>query len=288
MDDNWIRRLNALQLIVAGVIIVAPVVWIGAVLVQAVVRSHGLSADAVVFADGGKNYAQLFKPRRFSYGVNSLIVIASIGGARPAVRDSRRLRGVRPGFWPAILTWRARMAPGTLFLLHGTSCSAGRHDRLLPALILSHAGDHAAIVIWVSASFDNIHARVRGGAGRWLQRHAHPVRIALLWSARASRGAILAFVFPGIISVSRWCCRPATADADHRRFNFVGEGSTQWGRADGGGDPDPLPPLVLAARVQRWLVSGLTLRRGERFRKFEDYPVRSQFSIMQAAVFSRQ
>ena len=29
MDDNWIRRLNTLQLIVAGVIIMAPVVWMG-------------------------------------------------------------------------------------------------------------------------------------------------------------------------------------------------------------------------------------------------------------------
>src|SRR5262245_15145296 len=42
-------------------------------------------------------------------------------------------------------------------------------------------------------------------------------------------------------------------------FNFVGEGSTQWGVLMAAATLIALPPLILAALVQRWLVSGLTL-----------------------------
>ena len=42
-------------------------------------------------------------------------------------------------------------------------------------------------------------------------------------------------------------------------FNFIGEGSTQWGALMAAATLIALPPLVLAALVQRWLVSGLTL-----------------------------
>jgi multiple sugar transport system permease protein len=42
-------------------------------------------------------------------------------------------------------------------------------------------------------------------------------------------------------------------------FNFVGEGSTQWGVLMAAATLIALPPLVLATLVQRWLVAGLTL-----------------------------
>ena len=42
-------------------------------------------------------------------------------------------------------------------------------------------------------------------------------------------------------------------------FNFVGEGSTEWGALMAAATLIALPPLVLAMLVQRWLVAGLTL-----------------------------
>jgi multiple sugar transport system permease protein len=42
-------------------------------------------------------------------------------------------------------------------------------------------------------------------------------------------------------------------------FNFVGEGSTQWGALMAAATLIALPPLILAMLVQRWLISGLTL-----------------------------
>ncbi|MGY4459429.1 hypothetical protein [Bradyrhizobium sp. LB13.1] len=51
--DRWIRWLNLVQLVLAGIIIMAPTVWMVAVLVQAIVRGDGLSADAGLYADAG-------------------------------------------------------------------------------------------------------------------------------------------------------------------------------------------------------------------------------------------
>ena len=42
-------------------------------------------------------------------------------------------------------------------------------------------------------------------------------------------------------------------------FNFVGEGSTDWGGLMAAATLIALPPLLLAMAVQRWLISGLTL-----------------------------
>ena len=42
-------------------------------------------------------------------------------------------------------------------------------------------------------------------------------------------------------------------------FNFIGEGSTNWGGLMAAATLIALPPLALALVVQRWLISGLTL-----------------------------
>src|SRR5258705_4240916 len=117
MDENWIRRLNALQLIVAGVIIVAPVVWMA---LSSFKPSFEVTAypPTLLFSPTAENYAHLFKTTPFfSYTVNSLIV--TLGSAGLGL-----LFGIPAGFagfwnrisWPAVLTLAARQAPGTLFL----------------------------------------------------------------------------------------------------------------------------------------------------------------------------
>ena len=80
MDDNWIRRLNTLQLIVAGVIIMAPVVWMA---LSSFKPSFEVTAypPTLLFSPTTENYAQLFKSTPFfSYGVNSLIVTLGSAG----------------------------------------------------------------------------------------------------------------------------------------------------------------------------------------------------------------
>src|SRR5258705_1137705 len=80
MDENWIRRLIALQLIVAGVIIMAPVVWMA---LSSFKPSFEVTAypPTLLFSPTAENYAQLFKTTPFfSYGVNSLIVTLGSAG----------------------------------------------------------------------------------------------------------------------------------------------------------------------------------------------------------------
>jgi multiple sugar transport system permease protein len=265
LDDRWVRRLNTLQLIMAGVIIMAPVVWMA---LSSFKPSFEVTAypPTLVFSPTAANYAQLIKTTPFfSYAVNSLIV--TIGSAGLGL-----LFGIPAAFavswtrisWPAILTLAARMAPGTLFLLpwYVMFRQVGMIGSYT-ALILSHAVITLPIVIWVLLpSFDNIPRSVFEAAqvdGCSVTRILWRVALPLVGSGIAV-AAILAFVF----SWNYFLFALVLSNGDSKTliaaaFNFVGEGSTQWGVLMAAATLIALPPLVLAALVQRWLVSGLTL-----------------------------
>src|SRR6266446_4418913 len=190
--DRWIRCLNLLQLVLAGIIIMTPTVWM---VLSSFKPSFEVTAypPTLIFAPTMENYVQLTKTTPFvSYAVNSLIV--TIGSTALGL-----LFGIPAAFavswsritWPAILTLAARMAPGTLFLL--------------PWYVMF---------------------RQIGMIGSYT---------ALVLSNGDTKTLIAA------------------------AFNFVGEGSTQWGALMAAATLIALPPLILAALVQRWLVSGLTL-----------------------------
>jgi multiple sugar transport system permease protein len=265
ISDGLLRRLNTLQLIVAGVIIMAPVVWM---VLSSFKPSFEVTAypPTLIFSPTAENYSQLIKTTPFfAYAVNSLIV--TIGSAGLGL-----LFGIPAAFavswtrisWPAILTLAARMAPGTLFLLPWYVMF--RQVGLIgsyTALILSHAVITLPIVIWVLLpSFDNIPrsvfeaAQVDGcGIARILWRIALP-----LVGSGVAVAAILAFVFSWnyflfALVLSNGDTKTLIAAA----FNFVGEGSTNWGVLMAAATLIALPPLMLAMLVQRWLVAGLTL-----------------------------
>jgi len=220
----------------------------------------------LVFSPTAENYAQLIKTTPFfSYAVNSLIV--TIGSAGLGL-----LFGIPAAFavswtrisWPAILTLAARMAPGTLFLLpwYMMFRQVGMIGSYT-ALILSHAVITLPIVIWVLLpSFDNIPRSVFEAAqvdGCSVTRILWRIALPLVGSGIAV-AAILAFVF----SWNYFLFALVLSNGDSKTliaaaFNFVGEGSTQWGVLMAAATLIALPPLVLAALVQRWLVSGLTL-----------------------------
>jgi multiple sugar transport system permease protein len=265
MDDRTIRFLNTIQLVIACFIILAPVVWM---VLSSFKPSFEVTAypPTLVFSPTVENYALLMQTTPFfSYAMNSLIV--TIGSAGLGL-----IFGIPAAFavswtrisWPAILTLAARMAPGTLFLLPWYVMF--RQVDLIgsyTALILSHAVITLPIVIWILLpSFDNIPrsvfeaAQVDGcSATRILWRIALP-----LVGSGIAVAAILAFVFSWnyflfALVLSNGDTKTLIAAA----FNFVGEGSTSWGGLMAAATLIALPPLVLAALVQRWLVSGLTL-----------------------------
>ena len=265
ISDAWIRRLNSLQLVIAGFIIMAPMAWM---VLSSLKPSFEVTAypPTLIFSPTAENYSQLIETTPFfSYAINSLIV--TVGSAGLGL-----LFGIPAAFavswtrisWPAILTLAARMAPGTLFLLPWYVMF--RQVGLIgsyTALILSHAVITLPIVIWVLLpSFDNIPRSVFEAAevdGCGVTRILWRIALPLVGSGIAV-SAILAFVFSWnyflfALVLSNGDTKTLIAAA----FNFVGEGSTNWGVLMAAATLIALPPLILAALVQRWLVSGLTL-----------------------------
>jgi multiple sugar transport system permease protein len=265
LSADWMRRLNALQLLLVGVIIVAPMAWM---VLASFKQSYEVIAypPTLFFKPTLENYLALAQTTPFlSYAVNSIIV--TVGSTVLGVT-----LGVPAAFvvswtgvsWPAVLTLAARMAPGALFLLpwYVIFSKLEMIGSYWP-IILSHAVITMPIVIWVLLpSFDNIPrsvfeaAQVDGcGVARILWRIALP-----LVGSGVAIASILAFVFSWnfflfVLVLSTSDTKTMIAAS----FNFVGEGSTRWGVLMAAATLIALPPLVLAMIVQRWLVSGLTL-----------------------------
>jgi len=263
--DCWIRWLNTIQLVIGGIIILTPTVWM---VMSSFKPSFEVTAypPTLIFSPTIQNYIELTRTTPFfNYAINSMIV--TIGSTSLGL-----LFGIPAAFavswtrisWPAILTLAARMAPGTLFLLPWYVMF--RQVGLIgsyTALILSHAVITLPIVIWVLLpSFDSIPRSVFEAAqvdGCSVSRILWRIAIPLVGSGIAV-AAILAFVFSWnyflfALVLSNGDTKTLIAAA----FNFVGEGSTQWGALMAAATLIALPPLLLAMLVQRWLVSGLTL-----------------------------
>jgi multiple sugar transport system permease protein len=261
----FFRALTILQLVVVAILILLPLVWM--------VMSSFKSSDQVtayppqfLFRPTLENYARLAQTTSFlSYARNSLI---ESGGATllglllgvPAAYAAAITRSS----WPALATLSARMAPGTLFLVPwyvvfrdlGMVGSYG-------ALILTQGVIALPIVIWVLLpAFDAIPRSVLEAAevdGCGMLRSLWRVALPLVSSGLVI-ATILAFVFSWnyflfALVLSDEGTKPLVVAA----FNFVGEGSTDWGGLMAAATLIALPPLVLAIAVQRWLVAGITL-----------------------------
>ena len=260
-----VRAFTILQLVLIGIIILAPLAWM---VLSSFKSSFAVTAypPTLFFAPTLENYVHLARTTPFlSYARNSLIV--TVGSTALGL-----LLGVPAAYavsltrvtWPALVTLAARMAPGTLFLLPWYIMF--RDFGMIGsywALILTHAVITMPIIIWVLLpAFDAIPrsvleaAQVDGcGVVRSLWRIAMP-----LVSSELVVATILAFVF----SWNYFLFALVLSNADTKTliaaaFNFVGEGSTDWGGLMAAATLIALPPLVLAIAVQRWLVSGLTL-----------------------------
>lgn len=260
-----IRALVILQLVVVAAAILFPIAWM-------VTSSFKSSADVtayppvLLFRPTLDNYTTLLQTTPFfSYARNSLIesgsstLLGLLLGVPAAYAAS-----ITRSSWPALVTLSARMAPGTLFLVpwyivFRDLSMVGSYG----ALILTQAAITLPIVIWVLLpAFDAIPrsileaADVDGcGTLRCLWRVALP-----LVSSGLVIATILAFVFSWnyflfALVLSDENTKPLVVAA----FNYIGEGSTDWGGLMAAATLITLPPLVLAIAVQRWLVAGLTL-----------------------------
>ncbi|OYV53945.1 MAG: sugar ABC transporter permease [Rhodospirillales bacterium 20-60-12] len=263
--DRWMRMSVIAQLVIVAAGILFPIIWM-------VSSSFKSSADVTaypptfLFRPTLENYTRLLQTTPFfSYARNSLIesgsstLIGLLLGVPAAYAAS-----ITRSSWPALVTLSARMAPGTLFLIPWYIVfrdlgMVGTYG----ALILTQAAITLPIVIWVLLpAFDAIPRSILEAAGvdgcgtlRSLWRVALP-----LVSSGLVIATILAFVFSWnyflfALVLSDENTKPLVVAA----FNYIGEGSTDWGGLMAAATLIALPPLVLAIAVQRWLVAGLTL-----------------------------
>jgi multiple sugar transport system permease protein len=262
---RWADHLNTLQLILAGIVVMLPMVWM---VLSSLKPSWEVTAypPTLIFTPTLDNYLSLSKTTPFvHYGFNSLVVTVSstligLGLGAPAAFAVSWTRVT----WPAVVTLAARMAPGTLFLLpwyvmfrwFGLTGS-------YTALILTHAVITLPIVIWVLLPFfDGIPRSIYEAAqvdGCSILKIFRRIALPLVATGMAV-SAILAFVFSwNFFLFALVLSNSDTKTLIAASFNFIGEGSTNWGGLMAAATLIALPPLVLAMVVQRWLISGLTL-----------------------------
>lgn len=264
-DSRWLDWLNIFLLFVAGVIVMTPTAWM---VLSSFKQSYEVIAypPTLFFEPTLDNYKTLNTTAPFvRYTINSIVVTVGsttlgllLGAPAAFVASLTRIT------WPAVVTLLARMAPGTLFLLPWYVMF--RQVDMIGsywALILTHAVITMPVVIWVLLPyFDNIPRSVFEAAQvDGCSPFRIFVRIGLpLVSSGLAVSAILAFIFSWNFFLFSLVLSDSTSKTlIAASFNFIGEGSTNWGGLMAAATIIALPPLFLAAVVQRWLISGLTL-----------------------------
>ena len=270
LSESWIRRLNTAQLVLAGILIMAPTAWM---VLSSFKPSFEVTAypPTLLFSPTLENYGQLMKTTPFfSYTVNSLIV--TLGSAGLGL-----LFGIPAAFavswtrisWPAILTLAARMAPGTLFLLpwYVMFRQVGMIGSYT-ALILSHAVITLPIVIWVLLpSFDNIPRSVFEAAqvdGCSITRILWRIALPLVGSGIAVAAILVVRVLVELLSVRAGAVERRQQDADRGGLQLRRRRLDAMGSADGGRDADRAS--AADSRLDRAALAGVgtDARRGER------------------------
>lgn len=265
MSDLWIRRFNAIQLTVVGIIILMPIYWMvgSSFKPPAEVTAY---PPAFVFEPTLENYRDLFSTTPFfRYLLNSMIVAggSTILGLAFGIPAAFVVSWSRVN-WPAVLVLAARMAPGMIFLLPWYMMF--RHVGLIGShlsMVLAYSVITLPIAIWVLLPFfDQVPRSILEAAqvdGCNTLRVLWRIAIPMVTSGIVVT-TILCFVFAwNYFLFALILSTGETKTLIAASFNFIGEGATNWGTLMAAATMIALPPLLLAFIMQRWLVSGLVV-----------------------------
>lgn len=212
-----------------------------------------------------ENYAELFGRTDFLHNTwNSFVVAAgsTLLGLVLATPAAFAISWHRMT-WPATISLFARMAPGTLFLLPwfimfsnlGLSGS-------FTALILAHAVITMPLALWILLPyFDGLPREVVESAQ--IDGCHGPSILMRIVIPMIYPGLVVATIMSFVFSWNYFLFALAlsgfeTKTAIVASFNFIGEGTTNWGALMAAATVIAMPPLVLTFVVQRWLVAGLS------------------------------
>jgi multiple sugar transport system permease protein len=258
------RWLDAIQLGLVVVVLVAPVAWM---IASAFKPRNEVAAipPKLLFTPTLENFVELFRRTDFLENtLNSLIIAggSTVLGLVLAFPAAFAMSWHRMT-WPATATLFARMAPGTLFLLPWLMMFTwlglvGSHF----ALILTHAVITLPVAIWVLLPYFDALPReiIESAEIDGCRQHQTLLRVALpMVAPGVVVAAILCFVFSWnyflfALVLSGFDSKTAIVAS----FNFIGEGVTNWGALMAAATVIALPPLILTLIIQRRLVGGLS------------------------------
>jgi multiple sugar transport system permease protein len=265
MVSTMLRRLWLIaQGLLAGVVLLAPVVWMA---MSSLKRSVDVAKypPTLLFTPTFDNFIGLFKGLPFGeYLVNSVIVAggSTVLGLALALPCAFAVSW-HGKHWPATLTLFARMVPGTLFVLPWfvIFTKVGLIGSFW-VLILTHTVIAMPLALWTLLPFFEALPRsifesafVDGCKG-WRSLIYIGIPLALPGIAVATILAFIGswnyFLFALVLG------GPDTKTMIVASFNFIGEGATDWGRLMAAAMVIAAPPLTLIFIVERGLVSGLS------------------------------
>lgn len=254
-----------LQYILVALCFTIPFVWM-------VMSSFKTSAEVIaypplfIFTPTLENFKELFTHHPFLIWFRSSLVItfgSTILGLLlgvPAAYASAR----KTIMWPAFITMIARMAPGNLFLLPWYLLFLRiRLTGSYTGLILTHTVITMPIILWLMIDyFKEIPSEVTESAIiDGCSNYGVFMRIALPLSLPGlSVATILSFVFSwNYFLFALILSDPETKPLTIAAFNFIGEGTSNWGALMAASTLICLPPIILVLLAQRGLLRGLTL-----------------------------
>lgn len=258
-----ILLLSFQYIVVAGCFIV-PFVWM---VMSAFKNSVEVTAypPTFIFIPTLENFKELFTHHPFLDWFRSSVIItfgSTILGLLlgiPAAYASARKQIA----WPAFITLVARMAPGNLFLLPWYILFMQmKLTGTYTGLILTHTVITMPIILWLMIDYfseipqEVIESAIIDGCSNYgvFARIALPLSLPGL-----SVATILSFVFSwNYFLFALILSNPDTKPLTIAAFNFIGEGSSNWGALMAASTLICLPPIVLVLLVQRGLLRGLT------------------------------
>ncbi len=268
MSARTARRLGSAaiggQTLIACVIFLVPLLWM---LLSSFKSSNDVVAypPKLFFTPTLDNFRTLFSTVPFfKYLANSIIIAtgSTFLGLVLALPAAFAVSWHRVS-WPATVTLFTRMAPGTLFVLPWFIMFTdlgmiGTHW----ALILAHAVITVPLMLWVLLPyFDGVPRSVFESA---FIDGCQPMNCLLRIAVPlVMPGIVVAVILAFIAAWNYFLFALILGNIDTTTlivlsFNFVGEGSTNWGALMAAAVLIGAPPVILMFVVQRGLVNGLT------------------------------
>ncbi len=262
------RRLSksvlVLQIMAACIVFLAPMLWM---LMASFKSSNAVTAypPTLLFRPTLDNFRALFSTVPFfAYLWNSIIVAggSTALGLLLALPAAFAISWHRVN-WPASLVLFTRMAPATLFVLPWFVLFTdvgliGTHA----VLVLTHTVVTMPLILWVLMPyFDTVPRSLFESA---FIDGCRPLGCLLrIGVPVVMPGIAVAAIFAFIASWNFFLFALVLGGVDTTTlivlsFNFVGEGSTNWGQLMAAAVLIAAPPILLMFAIQRGLIGGLT------------------------------